>query len=170
MQVSRRGLLGAGGALLLGSGAKAQPASGWPNRPIRMVVPFAPGGAGDTAARAITPRWGEKLGQIFVVENRPGAGGSVGGAAVAAATPDGYTLMLDASSHLVNPALMRGLPFDYVTGFTSVSRVASFPGMLAVKQGFPARTVAEFVAVAKKRPGAVSVGTQGNATAGHLGS
>jgi tripartite-type tricarboxylate transporter receptor subunit TctC len=169
MQVKRRGLLGASGALLLSSGARGQPVSGWPNRPIRLVVPFAAGGAADSAARAITPRLGEILGQIFVVENRTGASGSVGGAAVATAAPDGYTLLLDASSHLVNPELMRGLPFDYVTGFTPVSRVASFPGMLAVKQGFPARTVTEFVAIAKKRPGAVSVGTQGNATAGHLG-
>jgi len=77
--------------------------------------------------------------------------------------------MLDASSHLVNPALMRGLPFDYRTGFSPISQVVTFPGMLAVKTGFPARTVAEFVAAAKARPGEVSVGTQGNATAGHLG-
>ncbi|MCB4822985.1 Bug family tripartite tricarboxylate transporter substrate binding protein [Roseicella aerolata] len=170
MHVTRRGLLAGAGAALLPMGARAQgdAASLWPNRPIRLVVPFAAGGAADSAARAITPLMAQKLGQSFVVENRTGAGGSVGGAAVAQAAPDGYTLLWDASSHLVNPALMRGLPFDYA-GFTPVSLVVTFPGALAVKQDFPARTVAEFIALAKARPGAISVGTQGNATAGHIG-
>lgn len=163
---TRRGLLAGAGAALLPVGARAQ--ADWPNRPIRLVVPFAAGGAADSAARAITPVMAQRLGQGIVVENRTGAGGSVGGGAVAAAAPDGYTLLWDASSHLVNPALMRGLPFDYA-GFTPVSLVVTFPGVLAVKADFPARSVAEFVALAKQRPGAISVGTQGNATAGHLG-
>ena len=170
---TRRGILGGGAAAALlaaraGAQQGAQAPAGWPDRPIRLIVPFAAGGAADSAARAITPRMAERLGQHFVVENRTGASGSVGGAAVAGAAPDGYTLLWDASSHLVNPALMRGLPFDYAS-FTPVSLVVTFPGMLAVKNGFPARSVAEFVAAAKARPGAISVGTQGNATAGHLG-
>jgi len=140
----------------------------WPARPIRLIVPFAAGGAADSAARAITPVMGQRLGQQFVVENRTGAGGSVGGGVVAQSAPDGYTLLWDASSHLVNPALMRGLPFDYA-GFVPISQVVTFPGVLAVKQDFPARTVAEFVALAKAKPGTITVGTQGNATAGHVG-
>lgn len=169
MGSTRRGLLGGGAAALLAGDAAAQTAAPWPNRPIRLVVPFAAGGAADSAARSITPRMAEHLGQQFVVDNRTGASGSVGGGAVAQAAPDGHTLLWDASSHLVNPALMRGLPFDYATAFTPVSLVVTFPGLLAVKSGFPATSVAEFVAAARARPGAISVGTQGNATAGHLG-
>jgi tripartite-type tricarboxylate transporter receptor subunit TctC len=102
------------------------------------------------------------------VENRTGAGGSLGGAEVARAT-DGHTFLWDASSHIVNPSLLRGLPFDYATGFTPISLVVTFPSAIAVKNDFPARTLAEFVAAAKARPGTITVGTQGNATAGHLG-
>lgn len=169
MLMTRRLLLAAAGAATLAPAARAQgDAAPWPNRPIRLVVPFAAGGAADSAARAITPVMAQRLGQTIVVENRTGAGGSVGGGAVAAAAPDGHTLLWDASSHLVNPALMRGLPFDYAA-FTPVSLVVTFPGVLAVKRDVPARTVAEFVALARARPGAISVGTQGNATAGHMG-
>ena len=167
MHPTRRGLLSAAGALLLAPARQAL-AESWPSRPIRLVVPFAAGGAADSAARAITPAMTQRLGQSIVVENRTGASGSVGGGAVAQAAPDGYTLLWDASSHLVNPALMRNLPFDYAR-FTPVSLVVSFPGVLAVKQDFPARSVAEFVALAKEKPGTISVGTQGNATAGHVG-
>lgn len=164
MPLTRRALLGS----LVATPALAQ-APAWPAHPIRLIVPFAAGGAADSAARAITPKMAEALGQGFVIENRTGAGGSLGGAAVASAAPDGYTLLWDASSHLVNPALMRGLSFDYATGFTPISQVVTFPGVLAVKTGFPAASVAEFIAQAKARPGSISVGTQGNATAGHIG-
>ncbi len=165
MHATRRGLLAASGATLLPAAARAED---WPARPIRLVVPFAAGGAADSAARAITPVMAQKLGQTIVVENRTGAGGSVGGGAVAQAAGDGYTLLWDASSHLVNPALMKGLPFDYAA-FVPVSLVVTFPGVLAVKADFPGRSVAEFIRQAKQRPGAISVGTQGNATAGHVG-
>lgn len=174
MHLTRRGLLAGAGAALLPAGARAQgdasasSSASWPNRPIRLVVPFAAGGAADSAARAITPVMTQRLGQTIIVENRTGAGGSVGGGVVAQAAPDGTTLLWDASSHLVNPALMKALPFDYAS-FTPISLVVTFPGVLAVKQDFPAKTVAEFVALAKARPGGISVGTQGNATAGHVG-
>ncbi|WP_270934909.1 Bug family tripartite tricarboxylate transporter substrate binding protein, partial [Falsiroseomonas oryzae] len=146
--------------------ARAQAA--WPSRSIRLVVPFAAGGAADSAARVLTPRMGEKLGQGFVVENRTGASGSLGGNEVARAT-DGHTFLWDASSHIVNPSLLRGLPFDYTTAFAPISLVVTFPSAVAVKADFPARTLQEFVAAAKARRGAITVGTQGNATAGHLG-
>ncbi len=153
-------------ALALPGLARAQPA--WPQRSIRLIVPFAAGGAADSAARVLTPRMGEKLGQGFVVENRTGASGSLGGGEIARAT-DGHSFLWDASSHIVNPSLLRGLPFDYATAFTPISLVVTFPSAIAVKADFPARTLQEFVAAAKARPGSLSVGTQGNATAGHLG-
>jgi tripartite-type tricarboxylate transporter receptor subunit TctC len=166
MMLARRlALLGAP-ALLLPAAAMGQGA--WPTRSIRLVVPFAAGGAADSAARVLTPRMGEKLGQTFVVENRTGASGSLGGGEVARAA-DGHTFLWDASSHIVNPSLIPRLPFDYATAFAPISLVVLFPSAIAVKNDFPARTLAEFVAVAKQRRGAVTVGTQGNATAGHLG-
>jgi tripartite-type tricarboxylate transporter receptor subunit TctC len=144
--------------------AKAQ---AWPSRPIRVVVPFAAGGAADSATRAMAPGMSQRLGQTLVVENRTGAGGSLGGGEVARSAPDGHTLLMDASSHIVNPALLRGLSFDYATAFTPVSLAVTFPQVLAVKADLPARTLAEFVALAKAQP--LNIGTQGNATAGHLG-
>ncbi len=164
--LSRRALLAAGPALALTTPALAQ--SAWPSRSIRLVVPFSAGGAADSAARVITPHMGQRLGQNFVVENRTGASGSLGGNEVARAT-DGHTFLWDASSHLVNPALLPRLPFDYATAFTPISLVVAFPSAVAVKNDFPATTLAEFVAAAKARPGVITVGTQGNATAGHLG-
>lgn len=165
-RLSRRALLATAPALALTTPARAQ--SAWPNRSIRLVVPFSAGGAADSAARVITPHMGQKLGQNFVVENRTGASGSLGGAEIARAT-DGHSFLWDASSHLVNPALLRGLTFDYATAFTPISLVVAFPSAIAVKNDFAATTLAEFVAAAKARPGVITVGTQGNATAGHLG-
>ncbi|ONG54951.1 hypothetical protein BKE38_09440 [Pseudoroseomonas deserti] len=156
---TRRAVLAAS---LLSAPALAQ------GRVIRLIVPFAAGGAADSAARTIAPRMGERLGQTIVVENRTGASGSVGGGAVAQAAPDGQTLLWDASSHLVNPALLKGLPFDYATAFTPISLVTTFPQVLAVKAESPVRDLAGFIALAKAQPGTLNIGTQGNATAGHL--
>lgn len=165
MSITRRAMLAAAAAPLAAP-ALAQP---WPGRPIRVLVPFAPGGAADSAARTILPRMGERLSTTFVVENRTGAGGSIGGAEVARAAPDGFTLLWDASSHIVNHALLRGLTFDYATAFLPVSQVCTFPQVVAVKADFPARDIAAFIAMAKARPNTINMGTQGNATAGHLG-
>jgi tripartite-type tricarboxylate transporter receptor subunit TctC len=164
--IRRRSLLAATPAFALATPALSQGA--WPTRSIRLVVPFAAGGAADSSARVLTLRMAERLGQSFVVENRTGAGGSLGAGEVARAT-DGHTFLWDASNHIVNPTLLRGLTFDYASAFTPISLVVAFPSAVAVKNDFPARTLAEFVAAAKARPGAISVGTQGNATAGHLG-
>jgi len=172
MPVPRRAALAAAATLPFAALPLAVPARAqapWPTRPIRLIVPFAAGGAADSAARAITPRMGEKLGVTFVVENRTGAGGSLGGGEVARSAPDGYTLLWDASSHMVNHALLRGLPFDYTTAFLPISLVVTFPQVIAVKADFPARTLAEFIAAARARPNTLNIGTQGNATAGHLG-
>ena len=160
--MQRRALL-ASPALLLPGLAAAQGLS----RPIRVIVPFAAGGAADSATRAVTPGLSQRLGQPVVVENRTGAGGSLGGGEVARSAPDGHTLLMDASSHLVNPSLLRGLTFDYATAFAPISLAVTFPQVLAVKAELPVRTVAEFIALAKRQ--VLNIGSQGNATAGHLG-
>lgn len=151
--------------LLLAAPAVAQD---WPQRPVRMVLPFAPGGAVDSASRALAPKLSELLGQNVVMENRTGAGGSIAAAAVAQAAPDGYTLLMDASNHMVNPSLLRGLPFDYATAFIPVGQFVIYPQVLTVKDSLPVRTVEEFIALAKREPGRISFGSPGNATAGHL--
>lgn len=163
MPLHRRALLSAAALLPLAAPARAQ------TRPVRVLVPFAAGGAADSAARTILPRMGERLSVTFVVENRTGAGGSIGGAEVARAAPDGTTLLWDASSHIVNHALLRGLTFDYATAFAPISQVCTFPQVVAVKADFPAADIAGFIAAAKARPNTINMGTQGNATAGHLG-
>lgn len=165
MRLNRRALLAAPLLLAWPRPARAQ---AWPIKPIRVIVPFAAGGAADSSARTIFPRLGERLGTTFVVENRTGASGSIGGAAVAQSAADGHTLLYDASSHIVNPSLLRNLPFDYATAFTPISLVASFPQAISVKSDFPARTIGELLEAARRRPGEISIGTQGNATAGHL--
>ena len=147
MTLARRTLLAAA-ALPLARPAFAQ---AWPARPIRVLVPFAAGGAADSAARTILPRMGERLSATFVVENRTGASGSIGGAEVARSAADGYTLLWDASSHIVNHAMLRGLVFDYATAFLPISQICTFPQVVAVKADFPARDIAAFIAAAKAR-------------------
>lgn len=148
----------------------AQPAfaQDYPNRPVRIVLPFAAGGAVDSASRALQPELQRILGQPVVMENRTGAGGSIAAAAVAASAADGYTLLMDASSHMVNPALLRNLPFDYATAFAPITQFVIFPQVITVKADLPARTIAGLVALAKAQPGRLSYGSPGNATAGHL--
>jgi tripartite-type tricarboxylate transporter receptor subunit TctC len=164
LRLLRRALL-AGGASLLAAPALAQ---AWPSRPIRMMVGFAPGGAADSIARLIAPSIGASLGQTVVVENRSGASGTNAAGSVAASAPDGHTVLLSTLSHLSNPHLFGGLPFDYATAFAPVSQVVLFPTVLAVRRDFPAGNIAEFLALARARPEPVSYGTPGNATAQHM--
>jgi tripartite-type tricarboxylate transporter receptor subunit TctC len=169
MTRTTRRALGAGllAAPLLGRAALGQPA--WqPSRPIRMIAPYPPGGGVDTTSRLLAVPMGAFLGQPVVVENRAGAGGSIGAAELARAAPDGQTIMIDAMAHTVNPALLRGLPFDYATAFTPISQVVVLPQLLVINAAIPARTLPEFVAWAKARPGQLSYGSSGNATAAHL--
>lgn len=159
----RRHLLAAGAALP--GVALAQ--EGFPTRPVRLVVAFAAGGAGDTVARLVQPVVGEALGQPLVVENRTGAGGTIGGVAVARSQPDGYTLLLDGSGHVMAPRLQPNLPIDYATSFTYVGRLTTQPYALVVHAQHPARSMAEFVAWAR-REGPVIFGTPGIGSSGHL--
>jgi tripartite-type tricarboxylate transporter receptor subunit TctC len=166
MTINRRALLGATLAAPLARPALAQ--DNWPSRPIRWLVAFAAGGAADTAARAIAADMQEALGQSIVIENRTGGNAVVAQGALLQAPRDGYTFLVDAANQLTNPVLMRDIPFDYATAFAPVSQISSFPQVIAVKQDFPARTLAEFIEVAKRRPNAISVGTPPAAGMAHL--
>jgi tripartite-type tricarboxylate transporter receptor subunit TctC len=139
----------------------------YPNRPIRVVVAFAPGGQSDTVIRLLAPKMSEALGQPIVVENRPGAGGSIAGGQVAQAPADGYTLLFDSFGFLIEPFLVKGLTYDHEKGFAPVGQAVSAPYVLVVKKDLPVRNLAEFIDYAKKNPG-VSYGTPGNGTVGHL--
>lgn len=148
--------------------AQAQAPAAWPSKPLTLVVTYPPGGGADAMARLIAPRLGEALGQSVIVENKPGAGGQIGAAAVAKAAPDGHTLMLDASSFAVNPALYPKLPYDSAKAFRAVGMIALFPNVLLVNAQFPARSVSDLVAAARAKKDAVAFASSGNGSAQHL--
>ncbi len=153
------------GLALLPVAARAEWA---PPRSVRMVVPYPPGGGADTTARLFAPPFTAFLGQNVVVENRPGAGSTIGAGEVARAAPDGTTLLLDASGHTVAPLLIRGLNFDYATGFTPISQVMLIPQMLIVPPGSPYTSLPQLLAAAKAAPGKLTYGSSGNASAPHI--
>ena len=140
----------------------------YPTKPITLVVTYPPGGGADAMARLIGPKMGEALGQAVVIENKPGAGGQIGAAAVAKAAPDGYTLMLDASSFSVNPSLYPKLPYDSAKAFQAVGVIALFPNVVLVNANFPAKNIAELIGAAGKSKHAVSFASSGNGSAQHL--
>ena len=152
--------------ILAATTAFAQP---FPSKPTKMIVPYPPGGSADILARAIGAKVGEALGQPVVIDNRPGAGTIIGTEATAKSAPDGYTFMLGTvSSHAINPALNPKLPFDPVKDFTPLSLVASIPFAMIVHPSVPARSVQEFIALAKARPGQINYSSAGNGTSNHL--
>lgn len=162
----RRALFGAAGAALAGP-ALAQGA--WPNRPIRMIVPFPPGGGTDFVSRIAAQRLSEALGQPVVVENRPGAGGTIGANAVAQAAPDGYTIgMATSSTHPAALVLQRSVPYDPVAGFTPITQVGVTPYVLVGGSAMPGRTLAEFIAAVRSEPGRLSYASVGTSTLGYL--
>jgi tripartite-type tricarboxylate transporter receptor subunit TctC len=143
-------------------------AQGFPSRPIRLVVPYPPGGGADTTARLIAAPMGARLGQPIVVENRSGAGGSIGAAEVARAAPDGHTLLVDAGAFAVNPFVLKSLPFDYGTAFAKITQLTVLPQIMPVRAALPARTVEAFIALARARPDQLTFGSSGTATSSHL--
>jgi len=147
--------------------ARAQTAP-WPNRPIRMVIPWPPGQATDLAGRVIAQRLGEKLGQPVVPENRAGAGGTIGTDAVAKSAPDGYTLLAGSSGPFTISPLLQRLPYDTARDLAPIAMWGVSPYLLVVKADFPANTLAEFVALMKARPGHYSFGSSGTAATAHL--
>ncbi|MCA3239285.1 MAG: Bug family tripartite tricarboxylate transporter substrate binding protein [Curvibacter sp.] len=145
------------------------PAQTWPSKPLRLIVPFPAGGATDILSRALSQELGKKLGQSVVVENRPGAGGTIGALAGAQAAPDGYTLLLTTSStHSIGPSLNPKIPYNVETDFTPIVYVASSPQVILVPLSSPARTVQEFIDHARKNPGRLNYASSGNGTISNL--
>jgi len=155
------------GAAAAGLAAPAL-AQSFPSKSVRLVVPYSAGGGADTTARLIAPKLQDALGQTVVVDNKPGAGGTIGDDAVAKAAPDGHTLLIGAFAHAVNPSLMVKMPFRTPEDFAPISLLVVVPELLVVTPSFPAKTVAELVALAKAQPGKLSYGSSGNGSAQHL--
>ncbi|MBL6457944.1 twin-arginine translocation pathway signal protein [Belnapia sp. T6] len=152
-------------ASLLATPALAQWA---PTRQVRLIVPFSPGGGADTTARLFAPSFTAFFGQPAVVENRAGAGGTIGAAEVARAAPDGTTLLVDAANQAVAPFLFRNLPFDYATGFTPISRVTVYPLILVVRPDSPLRSLDALLAKARAEKGRVTYSSSGNGISNHI--
>ena len=143
-------------------------AQDFPNKPIRVVVPIAPGGGQDTVARIMSLKLGEAFHQQVVVDNRPGGGGVIGSNIVAKSAPDGYTLLFIANPFSTNPVLSSNLPFDTQRDFASISLVATAPLLVILHPDIPAKTIPELIAFAKSKPGFLSYGTSGNGSPQHI--
>jgi tripartite-type tricarboxylate transporter receptor subunit TctC len=151
--------------LLLASGAMAQ---SYPTKSVRMVAPFAPGGPVDLTARILGQKLGETFGQQFVIDNRTGASGMIGAEQVARAAPDGHTLLVSSSIHVIVPSLFAKMAYDPIRDFSPVSVVSTSPLVLVVTPTLPAANIKEFIALAKKRPGELSFGSSGSGSSTHL--
>ncbi len=165
-KLSRRTLLAGIATAPFVSGARAEPA--WPTRPVSVMVPYPPAGGADTTARILYNKVGNLLGQQFVIENRGGAGGTIGEALVAKAAPDGYSILHDATAFSVNGGLYPNLPFDYNKDFEPVALVSLVPNILVVTPSLPVKTMADVIAYAKAQPNGIDMASSGNGTLQHL--
>jgi tripartite-type tricarboxylate transporter receptor subunit TctC len=173
MHPTRRHLLATAALAPLAGVLPAQAQSGWPTKPVRIVVPFAAGGTTDILARALAPELQRVFGQPFVVDNKPGAGGNTGAAEVAKAGGDGYTLLMGTvGTHAINPSLYPKMPYDHVKDFVPVTLVAGVPNVLVMNpakaQSLGVNTVADFVKALKANPGRLNMASSGNGTSIHL--
>jgi len=168
MQTNDRRLLLAALAAAALAGPGAVQAQGYPDRPIRVVVPYPPGGGTDVIARIVQGKLQAALGQNIIIDNKGGAGGSVGTDIVAKAPADGYTVLFTLNSHTVNPAIYAKLPFDTLKDFEPVGTVASLPQILVAHPQFPANNVAELIALAKAKPDTLAYASVGVGSPGHL--
>lgn len=166
MMIQRRTLLLAGLPLLIARPALAQ--SGWPERPVRIVVPFAAGSFTDIAARLLATELTDQIGQPVVVENRGGGGSTAGTQAVARAEPDGYTLVLSDISLSISPAIYPKLPYDPLTDLAFISRIADSPALLIVRPGLGVRGLADLIALGKGKPGELTFGSGGPGSSAHM--
>ncbi len=166
MPLHRRRFLQIAAALPLVPGLAG--AAGYPSQPVRLIVPYAPGGTTDTVARLIGPWLQDKLGQPFVVESRPGAGTNIGTAVVAHATPDGYTLLLFDPAATINATLYEKLNFNFVKDIAPIIQIFRTPFVMVVPPSFSAKTLAEFIAYARANPGKVNMASAGNGTGSQL--
>jgi tripartite-type tricarboxylate transporter receptor subunit TctC len=164
----RRRLLGLGAALGTFAIGRAAAQGAWPQRPVRLIVPFTPGGPTDIQARVIAEKLTARWGQPLVVENRVGAGSTIGSAIVARAAPDGYTLLLQGSAHVTNATLFPSLPYHPVTDFSPIMGISFQPVILTVHPSVPARSVADYVALAREAPDTMTAGVAGIGNISHL--
>ena len=155
-------------ALICHAPVWAQQASSFPNKPLRIIVPYPPGGAVDPLARTLGQKLTEAWGQPVVIDNKPGAGTVIGTQLLAKSPPDGHTILFASSNHAVNPAMYEKLPYDSVKDFVPITLVALFPLMLTVNPDVPAKNVTELIALLKKQPGRFNFSTAGNGGATHL--
>src|SRR5207244_394743 len=140
----------------------------WPARPIHFIVPFTPGSGTDTVARIVGEAMAKSLGQPVIVENKPGAGGTIGAGQVARSEPDGYTVLVHSSGHALNPAIYSNLPYDTLRDLTGVTPLAALPNVLVVSPTRGWKSVADLVAAAKAKPGALNYASAGVGSATHL--
>lgn len=148
--------------------ALAAQAQGWPTRAVKIIVPFAPGGFTDVVARILQTQLSAALGQPVVIENKPGAGSTIGTAEVAKARPDGYTIAMVSTTHVITPSIYKQMPYDALRDFTPVMKLAEGPYVLVVHPSLPARTVKELVELAKAEPGKIDYASSGNGSSQHL--
>lgn len=157
---------------ILGGGASLTPMIGWsqsyPSRPIKVIIPFPPGGPTDVLGRIVAQKLGERLGQNFVIDNKPGASGMIGADMVAKSAPDGYTLLVNASLHVINPSLYEKSRYDAISDFAPLSNLADVPLVLVVSAKMPINTVKELIAWVKASKTPINFASSGNATAPHL--
>ena len=168
MHRSRRAALTGLALAALAVTAPGVQAQTWPAKPVRIVVPYPPGGPTDIVARLVGQRLSDKLGQPFVIDNRAGAGGNIGAEAVAKAPADGYTLLLGTTAHAINPSLFKSLGYDIQKDFVPLALLTSIPLVLVVPASSPAGTVADVVALAKSKGGGLPYGSSGNGQSTHL--
>jgi tripartite-type tricarboxylate transporter receptor subunit TctC len=156
-------------ALVAAAVATAAAAQSYPTKPIRLIVPFPPAGSTDISARAVASKLGERLGQVVVVENKPGAGGNIGTDVTAKSPPDGYTLVVGTvGTHAINMSLYSNMPYDNIRDFAPVILLSTTPNVLVTKPGFPAQSVADVIRMAKAKPGELTFGSSGSGTSIHL--
>ncbi|TFY98649.1 Bug family tripartite tricarboxylate transporter substrate binding protein [Ramlibacter rhizophilus] len=156
-------------AAAMAHGSVLAQSAAWPSRPVRLLIGYPPGGSTDVAGRLLAEQLGRRLGQQVIVENRPGAGGTVAASAVARAEPDGYTLMLAASPEVsIAPITMKAMPYDPVKDLQPITLVGQVPFVLVVNPSVPANTLSEFIAHAKANPGKLNYSSFGNNTSNHL--
>jgi tripartite-type tricarboxylate transporter receptor subunit TctC len=169
MKLPRRNFLHlAAGAAALPAVSRTTRAQAYPTRPVRWIVPFAPGGSPDIIARLMGQWLSERLGQPIIVDNRPGAGGNIGTEIGVRAPPDGYTLLMALSVNAINPAVYDNLPFNFIRDTATVASIASTPLIMEVNPSVPARTVPEFIAYAKANPGKINMASGGKGAPGHV--
>ncbi|MBC7482117.1 MAG: tripartite tricarboxylate transporter substrate binding protein, partial [Rhizobacter sp.] len=169
--LQRRHLLASVGSICLPTSLFAQ--TGWPNKPVRIVVPFAPAGTTDILARALAPELGKAFGQTFVIDNKPGAGGNLGADAIAKSPPDGYNLLMGTvGTHAINASLYPKMPFDPVRDFAPIVLVAGVPNVLVMNpakaEAYGIHSVADLIRYAKANPGKLNMASSGNGTSIHL--